>query len=191
MLGLGNHHGGRDKAILSSHPISGPPESRPIITNHIGLHPWSFALCVIAFDLIMEETYGCLPFHHRCVCIFCVRIKHPSGEVKWIEWIFCESGVIQTSGDVYVFWFRSICFWVHLTFIRLSKVSTTFWPIETHVIESRTIENLCFPCTQPSAGALGMGTAITWPHTYKLCGHVSGVCLSGLYGADYSLARVN
>ncbi len=90
MLGLGNHHSRRDKAILSSHPISGPPESRPIITNHIGLHPWSFSLCVMAFDLITEETYVCLPFHHRCVCIFCVRIKRPSGEVKWIEWIFCE-----------------------------------------------------------------------------------------------------
>jgi len=35
---IGNHHGRRDKAILSSHPISGPPESHPIITTLICTH---------------------------------------------------------------------------------------------------------------------------------------------------------
>lgn len=41
--------------------------------------------------------------------------------MDWVDFLR-ECGVIQTSGDVCVFWFRPVCFWDHLTFIRLSSV---------------------------------------------------------------------
>lgn len=136
-------------------------------SNHNQPH-WSAPFLCVSWPLIwLRKSPMAVCPSTTAVFIFCVWIRHPSVEVKWIEWIFWEreSGVIQTSGDVSVFWFRPVCFWDHLTFIRLPKVSTMFLPIEIHVIESRIIENLCLSCTWPSAGALGMGEAITWLHT--------------------------
>lgn len=161
---LWNHHGKLDKATLSTHPIGGAPEGHPIRTSHIDLH--TFFVCHgLWSDYRSVQWLFALP---PPLCLFFVWIRHPSVEIKWIEWIFWEREREWCHPNIwwhFCFWFCPVCFWDHLTFIRLPKVSTVFWPIEMHVLESLIIENLCFSCTWPSAGALGMGEAITWLHT--------------------------
>lgn len=128
---------------------------------------WSAPFLCVSWPLIwLRKSPMAVCPSTTAVFIFCVWIRHPSLEVKWIEWIFWERVVTSKHLVTFLFcWFHPVCFWDRLTFIRLTKVSTTFWPIEIHVIESHIIENLCLSCTWPSAGALRMGEAITWLHT--------------------------
>lgn len=110
-------------------------------SNHNQPH-WSAPFLCVSWPLIwLRKSPIAVCPSTTAVFIFCVWIRHPSGEVKWIEWIFCERAREWCHSNI---WWR-FCFLISSrlflvsphTFIRLPKVCTAFWPIEIRVIESR------------------------------------------------------
>lgn len=88
-------------------------------SNHNQPH-WSAPFLCVSWPLIwLRKSPMAVCPSTTPVFIFCVRIRHPSGEVKWIEWIFWERARERCHSNIwwhFCFLISSRLFWDHLKF---------------------------------------------------------------------------